>query len=706
MSKERILGVVLAALLCSTAVFAQDVTLEVTPRSLELKVGERAQLETVVKDGSGLSVEATVVFFSQSPAAVSVTDSGLVRAHRSGRHTLVALVPAQPRGGLERAGDPGVRVEIPVTISPSELARLEIEVPERIYVGARVAVRTRATNVNNEEKDVRPALSVSDAEVASVIAYGPLFDGTFHAHPFYDRPRPDLYPGDAAGLLTALAPGTVTLRASTGELTAERTVEVDRNPVQSLSIRTSAETARTGDVVHFDAYGADSRGGRVDDPPVTFALESHPDPSRFDTVGAGAPAQILPDGRFVSEQAGVYTVLARSGKAVATKSILVTPRDVHQDIELVGQAPVRDRITSDLWVWEGLDGRDYAALGTWNADGHVLFFDVTDPANMRRISEVQVDARTVNDVKVSEDKRIAVITREGASNRRNGLVIIDVSDPRDPKILSRFDDQLTGGVHNVFIYQNHVYAINNGRRWDVINIEDPSKPFRVSRFEDEAPGRSVHDVWLRDGIAFQAGNTEGLIVVDVGGGGLGGSPASPVEMGRLYQLTGWNHAVWPFRSKSTGKFYIVTGDESHPVNPRAPGPIISWEERLPSRAMGWNHAVAFDDPEHPREVARYRVPEAGPHNLWIDWEKEIMYVAYFNGGLRVVDVSGELLGDLYRQGREIAKFYSDDSQGFVPNSPFVWGPQPHKGTIFFSDFHSGLWAVRLVRREESKESMP
>ena len=33
---------------------------------------------------------------------------------------------------------------------------------------------------------------------------------------------------------------------------------------------------------------------------------------------------------------------------------------------------------------------------------------------------------------------------------------------------------MTGGVHNVFIYDNHVYAVNNGRKYDVINIEDPA----------------------------------------------------------------------------------------------------------------------------------------------------------------------------------------------------------------------------------------
>ena len=51
--------------------------------------------------------------------------------------------------------------------------------------------------------------------------------------------------------------------------------------------------------------------------------------------------------------------------------------------------------------------------------------------------------------------------------------------------------------------------MNNGRRWDVINIEDPTKPTRVGRFETDSPGRAVHDVWVRDGIAYHAGWTDG-----------------------------------------------------------------------------------------------------------------------------------------------------------------------------------------------------
>ena len=118
---------------------------------------------------------------------------------------------------------------------------------------------------------------------------------------------------------------------------------------------------------------------------------------------------------------------------------------------------------------------------------------------------------------------------------------------------------------------------------------------------------------------------------------------------------------------------------------------------IPTRAAGWIHVIEFDDWENPREVARYQVPEAGTHNLWV--KDDVLYIGYYNGGLRVVDVSGELRGDLYRQGREIAFWHSFDPEGYVPNAPFVWGPQPFKGHIFFTDWNSGLWALKLKPQE-------
>ena len=160
-------------------------------------------------------------------------------------------------------------------------------------------------------------------------------------------------------------------------------------------------------------------------------------------------------------------------------------------------------------------------------------------------------------------------------------------------------------------------------------------------------------------------------------------------MGRYAYPSGWNHAAFPYTSPSTGKRYLFAGDEAFPYTGLSRGrggtPII---------AAGWIHVIDWSDWAHPREVARYQVPEAGSHNLWV--EDETLYVGYYNGGLRVVDVSGELLGDLYAQGREIARFLPFDPDAFTANAPFVWGAQPFKGHIFFTDWNSGLWAVRLL----------
>ena len=651
-------------------------TIAIEPASLTLEVGDTAQLAATVMDADGNPVEgANIVFFSGNRLALTVTPGGHVSANRPGEHQVTALLPDQAFDGnwdYYSSRDPGVRASIRVSVGDPALTDVFFEnAPPRVWEGTEVRFRLAGRDAAGQVRHgIEGGYATSDTAVAVV---------------------------DEFGMVSFLTAGSVQIAAMHSEMVMYHEVQVLPNPTARIVLDAPGSTeVRTGDVISFRAEAQDAAGAALSGLPIRFALESRPDAHRPESLGAGAPAQITADGRFVAEQPGVYTVIAMSGDRVARRTVRTVPRNVQQEIEFLGHARVSDRVTGDLWVWEGVDGRDYAVHGTWNAEGHAYFYDVTDPRNMELIDTVQVDARTVNDVKVSEDGTLCVISREGASNRRNGIVMIDCTNPREAEILSSFDQGLTGGVHNVFLENNHVYAVNNGRRWDVVNVEDPRNPFRVSRFETQSPGRSVHDVWIRDGIAYQGGRTDGLIVVDVGGGGLGGSPNTPVEMGRFPQITGWNHAVWPFRSPSTGKLYVIGGDEAFYLNPRRPeaGGIL-WEEEIPSRAKGWLHFVDFTDPKNPQEVARFELADSGPHNLWIDWEEEIMYVGYYDAGLRVVDVSGDLLGDLYRQGRQIARFFPEDNEGFLANAAFTWGPQPHKGTIFLADFNSGLWAVRL-----------
>ena len=368
--------------------------------------------------------------------------------------------------------------------------------------------------------------------------------------------------------------------------------------------------------------------------------------------------------------------------------------------EVVGRGPVTQSHTSDIWVFEGLDGRDYAYIGTWGAcsgcfGDRMYVWDVTEPANPVLRDSVVVDARVVNDVKVNEAGTLAVITREGASNRRNGIVILDLQDPAKPTVVSEYWETLTGGVHNVFIDGDIVYAVHNGTMdLHIIDISNPAQPEQIGRWGVPTHfSKMLHDVYVEDGLAYLSYWDDGLIILDVGNGIRSGTPEDPEFVSQYryrYEVRGQQygntHVAFPY-TNAAGNRYVFVGDEIFP-----PG----FDQQNPrSSPAGYIHVIDVNDIENPVEVAEYRVPNAGTHNVWV--EDDVMFVAYYNAGLRAVDVSGRLEGDLGRQGREIAALATSDEAAFIADRPFTWGPQVHNGYVFASDHTSGLWITRLMR---------
>jgi hypothetical protein len=635
-------------------VHGQESQIRLLNPSLELRVNERIQLEAEVLNAEGEVLPDTVVFFSRARRSLVVSREGELQAIKPGVHTISAMTL-----GMDR-----IRQDFEVMVLFPPITRVDWEqTSHTFYTGTTLDL---AFEVRDSLDAVR---SIDDLIISSS--------------------NQSIFSVNEFNQLSLHATGIAQLNVLAGTEQFSWPMEVVENKAASMSLavtNSSSEAIKTGDVLHFTASVMELNGKPLANMPVQYSFVAYPD----DQLGQGSSAQIAQDGRFVANHPGKYSIIARSGAIQATMNITVEPRKVRRSLEVVGKGIVPDVKTSDLWVWEGVDGRDYAITGTWGARGEAFLWDVTDPSNIHTIDTVQVDARTVNDVKVSEDGTIAVITREGASNRKNGIIILDVTNPSETTILSEYTDGLTGGVHNTFIYENHVYAVNNGRKYDIINIEDPRNPYTVGVFELDTPGHSIHDVWIEDGIAYSSNWGDGVVVVDVGSTnsadmpGAGGSPNNPTPLGSYSYPSGWNHAAFPFTSKSTGKFYVAAGDEAFPYGLDTQGP---------NRAAGWIHFIEFDGWDNPDEVARYQVPEAGSHNYWI--ENDVMYAAFYNGGLRVVDVSGDLMGDLYEQGREIALFLPSDPNAAIPNSTFTWGPQPYKGLIFLSDWNSGIWAVKL-----------
>ncbi len=633
------------------------------PASLSVRTGETVSLKVTAYDAAGREIPGAIVRVNL-PRTVGVYTDGQLTAFRAGSFTVTA-VAAGPMGA------PPVTLEIPVTVTWPVLASIEISAePGRLYTGVTLAHRARGVHADGSERSGFVASWRSSDPTVAIV--------------------------DRFGHVTALRPGAVTITATAEDIKAEKAYAVAANPVATIDLGITQTTIRTGDVIRLVGTPRRADGTAVADAPVTWSY-TYAAPEG-NTPKAPGGAGIIDQDLFVANYPGLYTILASVGPAHARASLDVTPRNVRQRITIVGRGVIRDTHTSDLWPYTGKDGRDYCIVGTWGGDGYAHIFDITDLSNIVRTHSVKVDARTINDVTVSPDARYAVMSREGASNRVNGVVFLDLADPARPKVASTFDTELTGGVHNMFATSDHLFAVSGGSKYVIINAEDIYKPAYVGEYRH--PSARLHDLWVRDGIAYSAQGGVGTVVVDVGNGRWGGSLKAPKLVNTVPINSG--HEIYPYVQSATGRTYLFIGDEemSRPgrawagTNYQLSGPGgVPPKGGIAQTSGGYTHIVDFTDPMNPRKVGRYQLEDYGSHDIIV--ENDILYQAYYDGGVRIVDVSGMLLGNLYDQGREIAVFKPYDPEGYTANAPFVMNAMPWKGHILFTCFNSGLWAAKL-----------
>ena len=636
----------------------------IQPESLSLKAGDTTTIKVIAYDAQGNVVPDSTIRIAGSRRALVVSRTGQVKALEPGRHQIVA-------SSMYSGGAP-VTAEIPVTVTWPNLSRLAIDAaPGRLYAGVTLAHKARGFNPDSSERiGLVSSWRSSDPAVASV---------------------------DQFGFVTAHRPGRVTISATAEGVTARKSYVVTTNPVASVDLGIKETHVRTGDVVHLVATGKRANGAAVPDAPITWSYSYTPDDT---TVAPGGPG-IIDNGLFAANAPGVFEIIAQSGNITSRKSISVAPRDVRRRINIVGRGAITNQHTTDLWPWTAKNGRDYVLVGTWGADGYALIFDITDLNRPVKTDSVKVDARTINDVTISPDGRYGALSREGASNRVNGVVILDLAEPAHPKIASTFSEQLTGGVHNMFATNDNLFAVSGGAKYVIIDVRDIYKPKYVSEYAH--PYARLHDLWVRDGIAYSAQGGVGTVIVDVGNGKYGGTIEKPKLINVFPVNSG--HEIFPYDQKGTGKRYLFIGDEEMNRHGRVwegtQYRLIGADGKPPKGEIaqtsgGYTHIVDATDLKNLRKVGRYHLEDYGSHDIVV--EDDILYQAYYDGGLRLVDVSGELLGNLAEQRREIAVFKPFDPDGYTANASFVMNAMPWKGHVLFTDFNSGLWVGKLEPR--------
>lgn len=429
----------------------------------------------------------------------------------------------------------------------------------------------------------------------------------------------------------------------------------------SLSIRPAGLVMEPGESGRtLAARGTDACGEPTPVAGVEW-LSSAPDVATIDASGL-----------LDAEVEGQTTIVARSGalEDSATVFVFALPSAASMAPRGLG-IQIAAEWTTDLWVHG-----DYALTGSSFGGGAcpsaacvphaAIVWDLSDPDRPVVVGEIPTQGAVVNDVKISADGRFAVATMEGGAS---GIVLIDMQSPRGPAAVDTYRGSLDRGIHNVWIEEidgaPYVFAAEDGENetsgLHVLNVSDLTRPVEVDRFRG-GPS-SVHDVYVRDGLAFVSHWDDGLVILDVGNGMSGGSPSNVVEVSRI-DLDGETHNAWYWPAAAL----VFVGEEDF-VN------------------QGKIHVVDVGDLAAPVRVATITDPGgATPHNFWVDETREILYVGWYDRGLVAIDVSGTLSGELGTS-RDLA--VSTPSGPLGPAS--FWAPQLHGGRIYVADGPHGLW---------------
>jgi hypothetical protein len=394
---------------------------------------------------------------------------------------------------------------------------------------------------------------------------------------------------------------------------------------------------------------------------------------------------------FVSS-AGICVIAATVFLVACGSDKPVVPPPASQAMPVLGHGTVTERYTAEIWVrgnvaytttW-GNRGAPGNAIKIWDVSGNV-----PSPVD----SVIVAGASMLGDIQASDDGQLLIVATEFSGG---SIVIYGLADPLKPQLITRYNTPLTDpGVHTAEVQRvdGKLYAFlsvdptsSSAPRLVIVDLSDPTAPNQVFTATMGSP--FVHDVFVRDGILFTALWNAGVKIWDIGGAGAG-TVSNPVALGSVPTIGGEVHNIWWFHNAVTGdKRFAFVGQEG----PGAVGVASS----------GDIHVIDVSNFASPREVAFYHLDGAGTHNFSVDEARGILYAAYYNGGVRAIDVTGDLSScdaaaksadgrcDLGKMGRELA-------HGLTDVGPvYVWGVQYAGGRVYASDMLNGIWKLSPV----------
>lgn len=245
------------------------------------------------------------------------------------------------------------------------------------------------------------------------------------------------------------------------------------------------------------------------------------------------------------------------------------------------------------------------------------------------------------------------------TNAFHGFALYDIADPTDPERLALYETgkPSTGGhyIHNLYIDDGTVYLTGSGDPANPLVMVDITgdEPREVGRWSlemyDSGYGdvsvafRSLHDVTVRDGVAYVPCWDAGTWIVDVS------DPADPgvlaqisqYELDELRRFTG-NEATRESTKPPGNAHYTMVNDDGTllAVGQEAwafdgtggPGGVDLYDVSTKAEPV---HLARIDAPQGDDQTRSGAFTTA--HNL--DFAGDRLYTSWYYGGVRVHDIS-------------------------------------------------------------------
>jgi len=310
---------------------------------------------------------------------------------------------------------------------------------------------------------------------------------------------------------------------------------------------------------------------------------------------------------------------------------------------------------------EDIPGMISAAEAVYDSGG-LRIFDISDPKNSKETTFFKTYGNGVH--RFDFDGHYAYISTRVEGYQANIVMIVDVSDPAHPKEVSRWwlpGQWIAGGeepywgslrfeCHHPLRFGDRLYVSYHAAGMVILDISDIENPKMLSHYNYHPPFRPSTHTYAR--MPFPLDGKDVAVVVDE-------QPGRP----RPGQVPAF---MWMF-------------DVTDETNPKPLSSYSVLEEATPYRQG-----------ELSARVARF-----GAHQCHERMRDSLVYVAWFRGGLRVVDIANPSAPE------EVGYYIPTPAAGtetVQSNDVFV----DHKGRIFLLDRFKGLDILEYTGPEGAK----